>query len=375
MRIALITPGFSANEADWCIPAVQDLARKLAEAHDVTVYTLRYPHIQSVYTVYGAKVRAFGAAEASGLRRIPLMMRVRRAIRAAHKREPFDILHALWADEPGYIATTLAPRLSVPALVSILGGELVNLPQIGYGHQRSRFARWAVRQSLADADAVTVGSRLLLRQASRYVAPDRLTLAPLGVDDALFRQDDETLIEGDLRLLQVGALSPVKNHRLTLEALALVSQSLDGVRLDIVGDGPERAALMTFAERLGVADRVVFHGELRHERLPEFYRAADLCLLTSYVESQSMAALEAAACGRATIGAHVGLLPELVGSEYTATSLNADYLSRLIIELARDRDRLGALNAAAAARVREGYLLEQSVERWLKIYQRIREES
>ncbi|MEZ4768392.1 MAG: hypothetical protein R2844_08195 [Caldilineales bacterium] len=58
---------------------------------------------------------------------------------AAHGGQPFDLLHGLWADEPGFTAAAAAGRLlHRPAAVSILGGELVGFPDITYGGQLSR---------------------------------------------------------------------------------------------------------------------------------------------------------------------------------------------------------------------------------------------
>jgi len=66
-HIAIITPGFSASEQDWCIPALLDLVRKLSESCQVHVFTLRYPHFTGHYSIYGANVTAFGGAERSGI--------------------------------------------------------------------------------------------------------------------------------------------------------------------------------------------------------------------------------------------------------------------------------------------------------------------
>jgi hypothetical protein len=69
LNIGLVTPGFSADEADWCIPALLNLVRRLAAVHDVTVYTLRYPHHDGSYGISGARVRAFGGATIGGWQR------------------------------------------------------------------------------------------------------------------------------------------------------------------------------------------------------------------------------------------------------------------------------------------------------------------
>ena len=57
MKIGLVVPGFSADEQDWCIPALLDYVRVLAQQAEVHVFTLRWPERGGTYSVYGATVR------------------------------------------------------------------------------------------------------------------------------------------------------------------------------------------------------------------------------------------------------------------------------------------------------------------------------
>lgn len=354
LKIGLIVPGFSASESDWCIPALLDMVRELALEHEVHVFTLRYPHQRRTYSVYGATVHALGGATISGIGRISLLGQ---ALYQVMREAPFDVLHGLWADEPGFTAVVAGRLLRVPTVVSVLGGELINLPQIGYGHQLSRSARWMIKQSLRLAKQVTVGSELL-----RFRIPYS-TVIPLGVDMALFTPDDEekTNLVGEIKLLHVASLSPIKNQEMLLRAFALVCDELSGVHLHIIGDGVLRPHLEKIAGKF-----VTFHGDVNHEKLPTYYRAADLCLLTSHYESQSMVALEAGACGRVTVGTKVGILPELISSEFLAN--DAEGLANVVIRLIQDTNLRMRLNEQVYRRVAADYSLKASMEKWLAIY-------
>ncbi|MGH2542384.1 MAG: glycosyltransferase, partial [Ardenticatenaceae bacterium] len=305
LKIALITPGFSADEGDWCIPALLNMVRVLAREHEVHVFTLRYPHRRAVYAVYGATVYSFGGAEVAGVRRIPLLVRALWGIMREGRHSRFDIIHGLWADEPGLLAVLAGRLLGVPALVSLLGGELEQMAEINYGHQLSRAGRRMIAFSLQRAACVTVGSRHLLQRALAYVQPERLVEMPLGVATTCFYpgpSTEATPLQGEIKLLHVASLVPVKDQAVLLRALAGVIVKQPGVHLHIVGSGPLRVELERLATDLGVAARVTFHGEVGHERLPGYYRAADLFVLSSRYESQGMVALEAAACGLPIIG-------------------------------------------------------------------------
>ena len=169
MRLALITPGYAApDERDFAIPALTDTVRALASRHDVHVFTLRYPHRRSSYQFDGATVHAFGWATTGGLRRLRLLQTAVAAIRREHRRQPFDLFHGLWADEPGFVATA-AGRLLAQAVSGLDPGRRTGrLP-------RHRLRRPA--QPLQPAvDAPGIAPRIRRHRWLRLSAPDRRTL-------------------------------------------------------------------------------------------------------------------------------------------------------------------------------------------------------
>jgi glycosyltransferase involved in cell wall biosynthesis len=80
--------------------------------------------------------------------------------------------------------------------------------------------------------------------------------------------------------------------------------------LDIVGDGPEREALLALSARLGLDGRVRFLG-LRDD-VPELLANADVFLLVSDSEGMSLSLIEGVASGLPVIATDVGNNAELV---------------------------------------------------------------
>ncbi len=371
MRVALVAPGFSRDDSDWCIPAIAHLVRALSGTHEIEVFALRYPPDAGTTRAFGAQVHAFGGLATRGFRRVTLLARARAAIVRVTRARRFDLVHALWADEPGWLAVSTARRLGIPSVVSLLGGELVTFADIGYGAGLSVLNRLLVRRSLAAADLVTVGSRTLEAAASTTVGGGRLRLVPLGVDPDLFRPDGPAspgALEGSPRLLSVGSLVPVKDHATLLRAFKRVSAASPTCRLHIAGEGPLRAELERLAGHLGVADTVRFHGALPHDALPACYRAADLCVLPSRFESQGMVVLEAAACGRTTVGTGVGVLPEIVPPEQVVPVGDDGALARAVLGLVNDPARRAAAGEAARRTFLDGYSLRTCTDRLLGVY-------
>ena len=154
--------------------------------------------------------------------------------------------------------------------------------------------------------------------------PTRIEIVPPGVDHEVFTPGDRSAARGQLGLgvddarpvlLFVGRIQPLKGADVAVRTLAALSPD---VTLVIVGgpsgpDGPaEMRRVKSLVSELGVAEQVRFVPPQRHEDLPAFYRAADVCLVPSRSESFGLVALEAAACGTPVVAAAVGGLCTLV---------------------------------------------------------------
>lgn len=374
LRIGLVVPGFSASEEDWCIPALLTLVRVLAQRAEVRVFAIRWPDQCRDYGVHGATVHAFGGGAAKTWSRAALLARALGHIVRAGRREPFDVLHGFWADEPGTLAVLAARWLGIPAVVSLMGGELVHLRDIGYGAQRSPIARTLVWTALRKATVVTVGSTHLAELARPRVHDGRLRLLPLGVDTSMFRPASQTdsSRSGPKRLIHVASLTPVKNQALLLGAVRRVVDRIPDLQLHMIGDGPMRARLGEAISALALHQNVTMRGEIVHHHLPDAYRDADVCVSSSRFESQAMVALEAAACGVPSVGTAVGILPDL-GAAARAVPHDEVALADAILSLLTDEPTRRHMGREARAVVMREYRIEHTVDRLLTLYTATRE--
>jgi len=373
LRLGLITPGFSADEQDWAIPVLHNLFAGLADRHALRVFALRYPPAPRAYTIGKLGVRAIGGGQSTGLARLPLLLRSLQAIYEQARHEPFDLLHAFWADEPGFVAAAAGRLLRIPIVVSLMGGELVGLANIAYGSQLSRLNPFLIRTALGSANRVTAGSLALKRLAAgRQPTVDPLLL-PLGVDTQRFRPgqvepEASPLRAGSFNLLQVASLSPVKDHPTALRALQLLHAQGAQVHLHLVGEGPAEPEVRRTIAGLGLEAQVTLHGWVPHDRMPDYYRAADVCLLTSVYEAQAMTVLEAAACGRPVVGTAVGVLPELAPAAQLVPVGNERALAEAILALIDDPARRRRLGAAGRSMVMERYGLNDCLDSMDQVY-------
>ena len=111
-------------------------------------------------------------------------------------------------------------------------------------------------------------------------------------------------------LVYVGRLEPVKNHALLLHAFRGALASMPELRLWMVGDGSERAAMERLAAELGIAGQVTFWGQQLD--VAPFFSAADAFIMSSKSEGLPMSLLQAFSLGLPAIVTDVGGMAEVV---------------------------------------------------------------
>lgn len=114
---------------------------------------------------------------------------------------------------------------------------------------------------------------------------------------------------GTVEFFYLGRLDKDKNVTAIINSLPKTDKS---VRLLIAGDGKEKPALMALSERLGVADKITWFGNIDQSTILHLYHRTDAFILLALYEIQSIVTLQALACGLPVILANAGALPELV---------------------------------------------------------------
>jgi glycosyltransferase involved in cell wall biosynthesis len=135
---------------------------------------------------------------------------------------------------------------------------------------------------------------------------------PNPYDSTLFTQPKS--IPRDRDLVFVGRLVSEKGADLLLNVMAILKCASPGIRLTIIGDGPERGALENQAANLKLLNRVRFAGPLDQDQVAkELQRHKVLVVPSVYTEPFGVVALEGAACGCWVLGSDGGGLPEAIG--------------------------------------------------------------
>ncbi len=122
-----------------------------------------------------------------------------------------------------------------------------------------------------------------------------LAVIPPGVDERY--APDEALRSATPHVVVVGRLAPVKRQRLALEQLTIARARHPELRVDVIGDGPDRAELERWVADRDAAEWVRLRGRVTDDELLAAYQAAWLVVSASYAEGWGMSLTEGGACG------------------------------------------------------------------------------
>lgn len=203
---------------------------------------------------------------------------------------------------------------------------------------------------------------------------DRLGIVHCGVDPARYDHAlpgpaGDTGRASAMHLVYVGRLTPLKGGRLLIAAMAALRDSHPGLRLTVIGDGPDRAFLEDAARPLG--DRVRFTGYLSQDEVAGVLAGADALCLPSFAEGVPVVLMEAMAAGRPVISTRITGIPELVEDGVSGLLVppsDADALRTAIARLADDPALRHRMGAAGRARVRAEFDVRAEARRLAALF-------
>ncbi|WP_344256244.1 glycosyltransferase [Terrabacter carboxydivorans] len=216
--------------------------------------------------------------------------------------------------------------------------------------------RWLERAALRHATGVNVCNDAAGRIVERKGFPGRARTIDLGTDLAAFTPGEYAVTPRPVPVVGfAGRLDAAKGVEVLLRAAALEP----GLRLRLVGDGPQRRELEALARTLGIDDRVELLGALAPEQLPDFYRSLDVLAVpslttASWVEQFGRVAVEAMACGTPVVVSDSGALPEVVGdAALVVPEGDAVALAKALSTVVHDPDVASRLRTSGLARAAE----------------------
>lgn len=232
-----------------------------------------------------------------------------------------DYIHAHFADQNLRTAALLSEWTAIPFGFTAHRYDIINDP----------LPIRDFRELSAKASAiVTVSEHNKHLIVKKYgVAPNDIYVAYNGIRTEIFQPGQKKINEGPLRLINVGRLTDVKGQDILLSALFRVRELGHTTRLRLVGEGPNREALVALARRLDVADDVEFLGAQSQDAVRRYLGEADVFVMPSRSEGFAVACLEAMAMELPVIVSNVAGFPEAIGNQESGIITELENIEQL----------------------------------------------
>lgn len=396
MKIAMISEHASPLAAIGGVDAggqnvhVAALATALARrGHRVTVYTRRDdPQLPvRVPVCEGFEVVHVAAGPARTMSKdliLPYMSDLARGAAADWAADPPDVIHAhFWMSGVAALEAARVGGHDIPVVQTFHALGTVKRRHQGAGDTSPADRSWLEASVARSVDAIiaTCSDEVFELRALGAEGP-RISVAPCGVDLSLFTAEGPREEAARThRIATIGRLVPRKGMDLPIRALgALRAEGITDVELLVVGgagaaetldDDPEVARLRALAAELGVADQVVFRGQLPREDMPAMLRSCDAVVCTPWYEPFGIVPLEAMACAVPVVAAGVGGLIDTVLDGVTGLHVpprDATALARALHRLLADPDLAASFGAAGCRRATGRYSWDRIAADSEKVY-------
>jgi glycosyltransferase involved in cell wall biosynthesis len=395
MKIALLSEKYTPDIGGLAISTGR-LGHLLASAgHEIRVFAPTsnlFPSEKRTLPSSGVSVTRFGAHK----RVDDTLVDWFELIVDEHKREPFDLLHAYFLPQAGFVATYAGKYLNIPSVVSIRGNDIERA-----AFDPSKFSH--VMYALQNASAVTTNASELAKKAKAFVERE-INLIPNGIDVELFKPMEKNpalaeslglkTLESDsslaLRVLLnlgeqapqlqripvigfAGELREKKGLKTILSAYAQVNKKHPTTLL-IVGEVRADDDKKLFDEiQASIPNcQIIVTGIISHKDMPAYYALMDVFVHPSLRDGMPNALLEAMACEKAVVATPVGGTTDVIedGKNGVLVNVNnADGLAESILQLLSQPEKRTAISKSARETITCRFTLEKELQANLQIYQ------
>lgn len=324
-------------------------------------------------------------------REAKLMQRLQARIAEVAREVKPDLIHAHSPVLNVLPALKVGHALGIPVTYEIRA--FWEDASVDHGTTREGSLRYRLTRALEThairkaAHVFTICEGLRSDIVARGVPSEKVTVIPNAVDVESFSLSGppDAALQGELGLTGglvvgfIGSFYAYEGLDLLIDAMPLLLAQEPGLRMLLVGGGPQEDNLKAQAARLGLAEKIIFTGRVPHKDVRRYYDLIDVLAyprhsmrLTELVTP--LKPLEAMAQGRLFVASDVGGHKELVEHDRTGVLFKADdpnSLADALVRLLRDRSRWPELRSNGRQFVEQVRNWRNSVGQYVQPFSRL----
>jgi len=278
-----------------------------------------------------------------------------------------DIINAQWS-LCGVVAGVVGWILCKPVITTLRGEDV-------YRSRTSILFRLLLDGCSFFSHHMVTVSDIMARKLTRVVryTKNRVSVIPNGVMPSA--QNGERSDAGQPTCISIGSLIPRKQMETVILAYASVLKAVPDLKLEIIGEGPERERLSAMAAHHGVAESVAFSGMLKPEEVPDRLIAGKVFVLASTSEGRPNVILEAMAARVPVVASDIPGTREMIGANERGLLFPAgdvEQCAACIGRLLSDKALAARLTANAGQwLIEQGLTWDNAALRYAALYERV----
>jgi glycosyltransferase involved in cell wall biosynthesis len=300
-----------------------------------------------------------------------------RRIRQELKRNNIEAIYERYAFFT-WAGTYLAKKNGIPIILEV--NEVSGIERVR-GQVLVGLAKSIEKKMFDAADGIVVVSEFLKKHISEDmdIDADKIHVVPNAVDPRKFNPDvdgdairKQLDLENEIVVGFVGSFVSWSNLESLIHVFGEVYRDAQRGHLMLVGDGPMRDAMERTVEEEGLTGKVTFTGNVKHEDVPKFVAAMDICIIPRSNEYRSPVKLyEYMALAKPVVAPRLEPIESVIKHGENGVLFEQDNehsLKQAVMSLIEKEEKREMLASAACKSVLEKYTWRVNAERVIRIY-------
>ncbi len=320
----------------------------------------------------GIKVhRIYPAVRSKIARRQEYLMDVYGQLNLLHQQYKFDVVHAFFINETGFLTTMLAKENGIAVINSIRGADL-------HKHIFDCRQQKQIDWTLANSDWTTFVSQDLMKRARLFTPEiiDKSTAFLNSIATVDFENLEKPLLADKLKGIVIGSVGNFRDKK-GIEYILDACQNLKTeFTLLFVGDfvSKEEKYWLQELAKSGLEDKIIITGKISRDEALAYLPYMDIFAIPSLNDGCPNALLEAMLAEKAVVGTNVDAIGEIIEDGINGLLVNPYSSEELAIAISK-------LIARPLLRQTYGKLAKQKIlqdlnpaveqANWAKVYERV----
>jgi glycosyltransferase involved in cell wall biosynthesis len=253
-----------------------------------------------------------------------------------------------------------------------------------YGYDYSAFAKlegqiirpilfkFLEKIAIKFSSGVIVTNKIIMSYLKNKYVKAKIVYLPNGVDIEKFKVPARSwsVSGGQLvKLLFVGRLVKQKNLENLIKAVSMLNKDYK-IKLLFIGSGELKAQLINLAQQLSVDLKII--DRISHDKLPNYYKQANIFVLPSLIEGQPKVLLEAMSCGLpCLVGKYPGVEEFANNKEVFVCGASETEISLALTQLIKNDNLRANLGRHARKRVEKDFNIVELLNKEIEILKNV----